>query len=147
MNQQSFEKKKFLVIEYNSYIILSQLHRLIFTEAWRINSKPPGSVRLALTCIDKAAIRKLEGGASIFIAVSKSGECGWSKEELFEKTWVFCHDAKRNKKDSGLKQMRKSHPVDWGRLLWLKVFLQINNDLKVINYQIIKPLLLIYPKS
>lgn len=30
--------------------------------------------------------------------------------------------------------------MDRGRLLWLKVFLQINNDLKIINYQIIKPL-------
>lgn len=64
----SWNKKIVLAIEYINYIILPQLQKVIFTEAWRIHVKYPGSLRFALICLDKVASKKLGGGAPIFIA-------------------------------------------------------------------------------
>ena len=62
------KKKIVLAIGYINYIILTQLQKVIFTEARRINAKCSGSLRFALTCLDKVASKQLEEGASIFIA-------------------------------------------------------------------------------
>lgn len=63
-----WKNKIVLAIEYVNYRILPQLQKVILAEAWRINTKYPGSLRFALTCLDKVVSKKLEGGASIFIA-------------------------------------------------------------------------------